>query len=118
MLAHLYLLIIIFTNHRQELTSWVELRDGTKAAAQDIKQGKLVVRLLHNNATLDTDVRKKIEQLTMPQMLQYDIGLSTASTRTAKQTQLARQYTDHVIKNSVETYSSMAPSTPNTIEHQ
>ena len=42
MLAHLYLLINIFTNNIKETKNWTELSNGAIVAEKDLKQGKII----------------------------------------------------------------------------
>ena len=41
-IAHLYLLINIFTNNIQMATKWTELPNGETVAEEDLEQGKLI----------------------------------------------------------------------------
>ena len=85
MVAHLYLLINIFTNNIQETTNWTKLPDGTTVAEEDVKQGKIVVRTVKEKKIYYMNIRDALEKLHMPQLLQYNVGICTASTRTSKQ---------------------------------
>ena len=90
MIAHIYLLINVFTNHITKPTSWTKLSIGITVATQDIEWGKLMMRSLQNDTIAYTSIREALENLTLPQMIHYNIRLGTASNWT--------EYTDSISK--------------------
>ena len=67
---------------------------------QDLRRGKIVVRTADekNEQTGFTNIRHMIENMTLPELHNYEIGLGSATTRTSKQKLLARKYTNKVIQ--------------------
>ena len=102
MVAHLHLLINIFTNTIKQPDNWTELPGNLKVATEDLEQGKIIVRTEHNNKIHYTNIRKQIENLTVPQLKNYNIGLGAANTRTANQTKLAKKYTQQILDRATD----------------
>ena len=102
MTAHLYLLINIFTNDIKKVEKWTELPVGEIVAKKDINQGKILVRTLKEGKTCYTNIRDTLEKLKIPQLLQYNVGIGTATTRTTKQKELAKQYTKTILGNATD----------------
>ena len=116
MMAHLYLLTNIFTNNIQIAKKWKELPNGEKVAQEELKQGKVVVRAQKDGKTYYQNIRNTIEELEIHQLLQYNIGMGTASTRTNKQKELARRYTDTMVNNATDNII-MVDGSMNTIDN-
>ncbi len=62
----------------------------------------IIVRTLHNNQITYTNIRHLINNMTIPDLEKYNIGLGAASSRTQKQKQKAQQYTNKIF-NSIKT---------------
>ena len=97
MIAHLYLLINVFTNRIYEPEKWTQLPDNTTLATEDLEAGKIVTRVNSKGITHYMNIREKLEQMTIPQLQNYNIGLGAAGTRTRKQKELAKIYTEKII---------------------
>ena len=93
---------ITITNDIQTVTNWTKLPNGETVAEEDLKQGKIIVRTQKEGTTTYKNIRNTLEKLELPQLLQYKIGIGTAFTRTAQQKELARRYTDAIIKNATD----------------
>ena len=66
---------------------------------QDLKQGKIVIRRKDERGkTAFTNIRHLIENMTLPELHCYEIGLGSATTRTQSQKVLAKQYTNRIIQ--------------------
>ena len=102
MTAHLHLLINIYTNNMKQTKNWKKLPNGEIVAKKDLSQGKIVVRTLNKGEIHYTNIRNTIEKLETPQLLNYNIGIGTASTRTTKQKELAKQYTKTILDNAAD----------------
>ena len=65
----------------------------------DLKQGKIVARIITEEGYISIrNIREYIESLEISQLEKYDIGLGSASTRTAKQKELAERYIHKLIE--------------------
>ena len=98
MVAHMYLLINTFTNTIKQPQEWIQLLNKTIIAREDMTQGKIVVRIAQNNVICYTNMKEDIENMSIPQLQNYNLGLGTASNGTTKQQKLAKQCTQKVIK--------------------
>ena len=75
MIAHIYLLINIFPNKIYEPKNWTQMPDNTMLATEDLEAGEIVVRTKVNNRVQCMNIRDKLEQMTIPQLQNYEIGL-------------------------------------------
>ena len=100
MIAHLYLVINIFSNNINKPNQWIQLTNGLNIAKEDIEQGKIIVRSNENNTIQYTNIRKNIENLSIPQAYHYNIGLGAANNRTNTQIIMAKKYTQYILNHS------------------
>ena len=48
--------------------------DGTKVAAQDVQKVKLIARSMQNKSIFYKNMKERMEELTIPQLLQCNLG--------------------------------------------
>ena len=98
MTSHLILLANTLTNITTKPKQWTLLPSNITIATDYLKQGKIVARQQLNDNTIQyRNIRQYIENLTMPEIHNYNIGIGTANIRTNKQTFLAKEYTEHMM---------------------
>ena len=101
--AHLALLINIHQNTSVRRSQTVNVIDETlniQASADDLEEGKIVVRIMENDVVMYKNIRRMMENMSIPQLHKYQLGLGSATTRTAQQKRMAYRYTKTVIKHS------------------
>ena len=104
--AHLIAFINIYQNttkFRGEVTKIKSTQNKRsiiyKIASEDLQNGRILVRrLIKENRYQYMNIRHLIEELSIPQLKEYQIGLGSATTRTANQKILANKYTRSIIR--------------------
>ena len=91
MMAHLQILINMFTNTVQHPDNWTQLPNDLKMATEDLEQGKIVIRTKKHDKIHYANMNENVEELTNPQLQNYNVGLGAATNRTTKQTKLAKK---------------------------
>ena len=107
--SHLHLLSNINIDKKKQIeTDYIRIINkqtnrNHKLNKDDINKGKIVVRELINDTVQIKNIRYLLENLSMTDLEQYNVGLGSASTRTKTQKKLAQKYTVTVI-NAINTW--------------
>ncbi len=96
--SHLILLADATQKHTPIKTDFQQINNSsTLYHKNDLREGKIVVRTIQSNQLIYQNIRPLIEDMSMPDLQKYNIGLGAASSRTDKQKQMAQLYTQKVL---------------------
>ena len=101
--SHLILLIRTFcTITKPEEYTRIET-ENIEIATEDIHKGKIVARTKNDEGELYyKNIRPILNQLSMPEMQHYEIGLGSATTRTLTQQKLANKHTKTIVEQAYD----------------
>ncbi len=95
--SHLILLTKIIEPIQDSLQNYTKLPNTNDLYHKlDIQTGMIIVRTYKNGQIIYKNIREQINNMTIPDMEKYNVGLGTASSRTETQKKMAQQYTDKI----------------------